>query len=75
MANSIILQDNIPPSSGMFISLTYSAPVLVNCVLILVNWFLASGDLLVTVKRGELKERVRREGGRREVEEETKKSQ
>ena len=39
-----------------------------------VNWFLASGDLLVTVKRGELKERARKEGARKE-EEETKKSQ
>jgi len=46
-------------SMGMFISLTYSAPVLLNCVIILINWFLVSGDLLVSVKRKELEERSR----------------
>ena len=59
-------------SNGMFISLAYSAPVLINCVGILVglgeeaggmillcqiNWFFVSGDLLVSVKRRELLER------------------
>lgn len=44
-------------SQGMFISLTYSAPVLINCVGILINWFLVSGDMLVSVKRRELEER------------------
>merc|ERR1712059_207225 len=48
-------------SRGMFISLTYSAPVLLNCVLILVNWFFVSGDMLVKVKRRQLQgeERVK----------------
>jgi len=44
-------------STGMFISLAYSAPVLINCVAILINWFLVSGDMLVSVKRRELEER------------------
>eukprot|EP00092_Neocalanus_flemingeri_P039842 GFUD01043390.1.p1 GENE.GFUD01043390.1~~GFUD01043390.1.p1 ORF type:complete len:149 (+),score=41.15 GFUD01043390.1:47-493(+) len=41
-------------SQGMFISLTYSAPVLVNCVIILINWFFISGDMLVKVKRKQI---------------------
>lgn len=41
-------------SQGMFISLLYSGPVLVNCVIILINWFVFSGNLLVEVKRKEL---------------------
>ena len=46
-------------SQGMFISLAFSAPVLLNCVAVLINWFLKSGDLLVTVKRKELEERAK----------------
>jgi len=42
-------------SYGMFISLTYSAPVLVNCVIILINWFSYSSSLLISVKQKELK--------------------
>lgn len=41
-------------SQGMFISLTYSAPVLINCVIILINWFFISGDMLVKVKRKQI---------------------
>ena len=61
-------------SHGMFISLVYSAPALVNCVIILVrylfdqcdkfillfkiNWFSYSSQLLVSVKQQELKGRL-----------------
>jgi len=41
-------------SQGMFISLTYSAPVLVNCVIILINWFFISGDMMVKAKRKQI---------------------
>ena len=41
-------------SSGLFISLIWSAPVLVNCTLVLLSWFWYSGDLLVRVKRKQL---------------------
>jgi len=41
-------------SQGMFISLTYSAPVLINCVIILINWFFISGDMMVKVKRKQI---------------------
>jgi len=47
-------------SHGMFISLLYSAPALVNCVLILINWFIYSSQLLVSVKQRELKEKLRK---------------
>jgi len=47
-------------SQGMFISLAFSAPVLLNCVAVLINWFLKSGDLLVNVKRKELEERAKK---------------
>jgi len=43
-------------SHGMFISLLYSSPVLVNCVLILINWFYISGDMLVKVKRKQIED-------------------
>jgi len=46
-------------SYGMFISLVYSAPVLVNCVIILINWFRYATNLLVDVKQKELKEKMR----------------
>jgi len=46
-------------SYGMFISLIYSAPVLVNCVIILINWFSYSTQLLVSVKQRELKETLK----------------
>jgi len=64
-------------SRGMFISLSYSAPVLLNCVLILINWFFVSGDMLVKVKRrqlqGEGKVKENQEGTKVK-EEETKKN-
>ena len=47
-------------SQGMFISLAFSAPVLLNCAAVLINWFLKSGDLLVNVKRKELEERAKK---------------
>jgi len=43
-------------SPGMFISLTYSAPVLINCVIILINWFFISGEMLVKVKKKQIEE-------------------
>lgn len=46
-------------SHGMFISFVYSAPVLVNCVIILINWFNYSTQLLVSVKQRELKDRIK----------------
>merc|ERR1711970_582851 len=48
-------------SQGMFISLTYSAPVLVNCVIILINWFFISGDMLVRVKQQQLEVESKKE--------------
>jgi hypothetical protein len=41
-------------SYGMFISLVWSTPILINSVIILINWFVNSGELLVKVKRTEL---------------------
>jgi hypothetical protein len=48
-------------SSGMFYSLIWSLPALVNCIVILVNWFLLSGSLLVQVKRKELELKAKKE--------------
>jgi len=48
-------------SQGMFISLTYSAPVLINCVIILINWFFISGDMLVKVKRKQIEVESKKE--------------
>merc|ERR1711892_364075 len=41
-------------SQGMFISLTYSAPVLIN-------WFFISGDMLVKVKRKQIEVESKKE--------------
>jgi len=48
-------------SNGMFISLIWSAPVLVNSIVILINWFVYSGNLLVKVKRKELQENSKKD--------------
>jgi len=41
-------------SQGMFISLIFSLPALINCVVILINWLLVSGNMLVSVKRKQI---------------------
>eukprot|EP00088_Acartia_fossae_P027035 TRINITY_DN27821_c1_g1_i1.p1 TRINITY_DN27821_c1_g1~~TRINITY_DN27821_c1_g1_i1.p1 ORF type:complete len:143 (+),score=7.66 TRINITY_DN27821_c1_g1_i1:49-477(+) len=48
-------------SNGMFISLIWSMPVLINAIIILINWFLYSGNLLVKVKQKELLEKSKKE--------------
>ena len=41
-------------SQGMFISLMFSLPALVHCLVMLINWMLMSGQMLVRVKRKQL---------------------
>ena len=56
VAKVVTFCSEFPCSSGLFISLTWSAPVLLNCTLVLLSWFWYSGDLLVRVKRRQLQQ-------------------
>jgi len=43
-------------SQGMFISLMLSLPALIHCLVMLINWMLMSGQMLVRVKQKQLLE-------------------
>merc|ERR1711874_660175 len=55
-------------SQGMFISLMFSLPALVHCIVMLINWMLMSGQMLVRVKQKQLMDEQEKNSG------ETKKS-
>lgn len=46
-------------SKGLFISVIFSMPLLINCLLMVCNWLYASGTLMVKLKRAQLRERLR----------------
>lgn len=46
-------------SKGLFISVIFSIPLLINCLLMVCNWLYASGTLMVKLKRAQLRERLR----------------
>jgi len=43
-------------SSGMFISLVFSVPILLNCMVMMASWLWQSSELMVQLKRAQLKE-------------------
>lgn len=47
-------------SQGMFISLLFSIPLLINCLLMVCNWVWVSGTIMVKLKQAQLRERRRR---------------
>ncbi|XP_078615637.1 transmembrane protein 18-like [Branchiostoma floridae x Branchiostoma japonicum] len=46
-------------SSGLFISLVLSLPLLLNCLIIVIMWFSASWDLMIKVKRSKIRSQIR----------------
>jgi len=48
-------------SAGMFITVVYSGPILLNCFIMTVLWLWTAGKMLIVVKRGQLKERRKKE--------------
>lgn len=48
-------------SNGMFLSLIFSCPILINCLFILARWLFMSFDLITKVKTAQLKQAARRQ--------------
>lgn len=43
-------------SKGMFISLIFSVPILLNCMVMMASWLWQSSELMVRIKRAQLKQ-------------------
>lgn len=48
-------------SNGLFISVVFSIPILMNCMLMVGNWLYQSAQLMTTLKTAQLKEKLRKE--------------
>uniref|UniRef100_A0A0A9XFQ8 Transmembrane protein 18 n=1 Tax=Lygus hesperus TaxID=30085 RepID=A0A0A9XFQ8_LYGHE len=47
-------------SKGMFISLIFSVPILLNCMVMMASWLWESSQLMVQLKSAQLKQRKKR---------------
>ncbi|KAJ8946209.1 hypothetical protein NQ314_008943 [Rhamnusium bicolor] len=56
-------------SNGLFISVVFSMPILMNCILMVGSWLYQSTQLMTNLKMAQLKEQLKKE---REVKERTK---
>ncbi|XP_046350924.1 transmembrane protein 18-like [Haliotis rufescens] len=59
-------------SGGLFISVVYSVPLLVNCLVIVIMWLLATGTMMVKMKKMKLKHQARNKQKEEEKKEEEK---
>lgn len=48
-------------SQGMFISLVFSTPLLLNCIIMVGQWMWTSGTLMIRIKQAQLREEMRRQ--------------
>ncbi|XP_066251264.1 transmembrane protein 18 [Euwallacea similis] len=48
-------------SNGLFISVVFSMPILINCMLMVGNWLYQSTQLMTTLKTAQLKEKLKKE--------------
>ncbi|GFS77575.1 transmembrane protein 18 [Nephila pilipes] len=48
-------------SHGMFISIVFSSPILLNCLIMVGHWLWLSGSMTIKIKQAQLKERLRAE--------------
>uniref|UniRef100_A0A1E1WYV6 Transmembrane protein 18 n=1 Tax=Amblyomma aureolatum TaxID=187763 RepID=A0A1E1WYV6_9ACAR len=48
-------------SQGMFISLVFSAPLLLNCIIMVGQWMWTSGTLMIRIKQAQLRQEIRRQ--------------
>lgn len=53
-------KQNYFDSNGMFISVIFSCPILLNSLFILARWLMMSFDLITKVKTAQLKQEIRR---------------
>ncbi|KAL7034848.1 hypothetical protein ACKWTF_008135 [Chironomus riparius] len=53
-------QQNYFDSNGMFISIIFCCPILLNCLFILARWLMMSFDLITKVKTAQLKQEIKR---------------
>jgi transmembrane protein 18 len=47
-------------SNGIFISIIFCSPILINCIFILARWLMLSFDLMTNLKKAQLKQEARR---------------
>lgn len=55
-------------SRGLFISVVFSVPILLNCMLMVGSWLWQSRQLMVTLRTAQLRERIRQEKLKRKQE-------
>ncbi|CAH2011014.1 unnamed protein product [Acanthoscelides obtectus] len=48
-------------SNGLFISVVFSIPILLNCILMVGSWLYQSTQLMTNLKIAQLKEQIRKE--------------
>uniref|UniRef100_T1JB36 Transmembrane protein 18 n=1 Tax=Strigamia maritima TaxID=126957 RepID=T1JB36_STRMM len=48
-------------SKGMFMSIVFSIPLLLNCIIMVCNWLYMSGTLMVKLKKAQLREQIKAE--------------
>ncbi|XP_043466235.1 transmembrane protein 18 [Leptopilina heterotoma] len=54
-------------SKGQFISLVFSVPILINCMIMVASWLYQSSQLMTSLKRAQLRQKVKS----RQIEEES----
>ncbi|TMW45162.1 hypothetical protein DOY81_009764 [Sarcophaga bullata] len=55
-------------SNGLFISTVFSIPILLNCMLLIGAWLYNSTKMMATLKIAQLKDKVRKEGLKKQAE-------
>ncbi|XP_053998795.1 transmembrane protein 18 [Hylaeus anthracinus] len=46
-------------SNGLFISIVFSVPILVNCMIMIASWLYQSSQLMTSLKRAQLRQQAR----------------
>ncbi|KAK5646325.1 hypothetical protein RI129_004789 [Pyrocoelia pectoralis] len=54
-------------SRGLFISVVFSVPILLNCMIMMGSWLWQSRQLMITLKTAQLRERLRQERQQRKL--------
>lgn len=46
-------------SKGLFISVVFSSPILLNCMIMVASWLCQSGQLMISLKKAQLREQAK----------------
>ncbi|XP_017792883.1 PREDICTED: transmembrane protein 18 [Habropoda laboriosa] len=46
-------------SNGFFISVVFSVPILMNCMIMIASWLYQSGQIMISLKRAQLRQQAR----------------